>query len=138
MTFTYDGTLDTDLEKVRLLIGDTDSTAALFQDAEITHFLTVRSSNLYLAAADACEAAAAKFARAFDFATDGQSFERSKMHDAFLAMAEAFRRRNDAEGLGEIIMTRVDGYSDDIAADEVTGSTTAPRRRYYGQRDLPR
>ena len=51
----------TNIEIVRLKIGDTDSTNYAFTDAEITYFLTSNSSNLNLAAADALEAWIAKY-----------------------------------------------------------------------------
>ena len=53
MAFTYD--LTTDIGKVRLLIGDTDSTDYQFEDAEITAFLTMASSDLKMAASYALE-----------------------------------------------------------------------------------
>ena len=56
---SYD--ITTNVGKVRLLIGDTDSTDEVFTDAEITYFLTSNSSNITLAAADACDAWAAKY-----------------------------------------------------------------------------
>ena len=51
----------TDIEKVRLLIGDLTVTY-VFTDAQITYFLTENSSNIRLASADALEAWAAKYA----------------------------------------------------------------------------
>ena len=56
---TYD--ITTSVGKVRLMIGDTDTTNEVFTDAEITYFLTLNSSNLNLAAADALEAWMAKY-----------------------------------------------------------------------------
>lgn len=62
MAFTYDGTLDTNREKVRLEIGDTDSTAAQFTDAEIDYFLA-KDASVIGAAILACKALIAKYAR---------------------------------------------------------------------------
>ena len=56
----------TNIEIVRLKIGDTDATSYVFTDAEITYFLTSNSGNLDLAAADALEAWMAKYAVAPD------------------------------------------------------------------------
>ena len=56
---SYD--ITTNVGKVRLTIGDTDITAEVFTDAEITYFLTVNSNNISLAAADALEAWIAKY-----------------------------------------------------------------------------
>lgn len=56
MTTTYDPTLATDLDHVRFLIGDTDTTSAIFQDEEISAvlgFQTAPSAAIpYFAAAD--------------------------------------------------------------------------------------
>ena len=125
-------------DKLRLLIGDTDSTAPLFQDDELDYFLSVRSDSLLLSAADACEAAAVRFARAYDFETDGQSFKRSQMAKAFKDLAKDLRSR--AGGISTVDVTKIDGYSDDIANQAVTGSGTTNPRHYYarvGVADLP-
>jgi hypothetical protein len=133
MSFTYDGTPNTDLERVRLEIGDTDSTEALFQDEEINEKLSQRANNVLLTAADLCEILARKFARAYDFETDGQSFKRSQMSAAYAKAAKDLRAR--AQGAGVVDTTRVDGYSDDIPNAAVLATDTNPRRRYYGEED---
>lgn len=66
MAFTYDGTLDTDLEKVRLAIGDTVQHPQLsLSDAEIQ--LRIDETGHYMAAAVRC--ARDRVARASIFAT---------------------------------------------------------------------
>ena len=64
MACTYDVT--TDRGKVRLIIGDTSTTACVFSDAEIDIFLSMNSSNINLASAEALGAWAAKYATAPD------------------------------------------------------------------------
>ena len=64
MAVSYD--ITNNIGKVRLMIGDTDITNAVFTDEEITYFLTANSENLNLAAADALEAWIAKYAAAPD------------------------------------------------------------------------
>lgn len=59
MACTYD--ITTNRGKVRLIIGDTSTTACVFSDAEIDVFLSINSSNINLAAADALEAWMAKY-----------------------------------------------------------------------------
>lgn len=139
MTFTYNGaTVTTVLAKTRLEIGDTDSTAALFTDEELDVYLDNRSDNVLLAAADACDALATRFARAYDFKTDGQEFYRGKMSEMWAARAVALRGR--AGGVATVDITKIDGYSDDVANQEVTGSGTANPRSYFyrvGVEDLP-
>jgi hypothetical protein len=93
-------TLSTDRDKVRLLIGDTDETDPLLYDDEVdallaqrVHVVTTGGTiyNLPAAAADACGAIAAKFARDFDFAEDGQNFSREA--GRFVHADDAWRYR---------------------------------------------
>lgn len=132
MTFTYDGTPSTDLEKIRLEIGDTDSTAALFSDEEIQVKLDSEGSVLRAAAA-LCEILAARFSRYYDFETDGQSFKRSQMAEMYARRAASLRAR--AYSVTTVETTRVDGYSDDVGSRDVDETGTNPRRHYYGAAD---
>ena len=142
-TFTYAGTAAGDIttarDKIRLELGDTDSSAVLFYDDEIDVWLdTLGAASYLLAAADAADAAARKFARAFDFETDGQRFDRSQMSKMFRDLAKDLRTR--AGGIVTVDVTKIDAYSDDITNQEVTGGgTTNPRHYFYrvGARDLP-
>lgn len=92
----------TDLDHVRLLIGDTDVDDAILSDDEIEAFIEYRQmtdaddndvTNIPAAAADAAEAIAAKFARKFNFAEDGQRFDVAQQHGNYLALAATLRRR---------------------------------------------
>ena len=123
------------LDKVRLLIGDTDATTAELSDDEVNFFITERASNIYLSAADCCDALAAKYARAYDFETDGQRFQRSQASKAYAERAKTFRAR--AYGVTTVDSTRIDGYSTDVANQDTFETDSNPRRRYYGPRDRP-
>ncbi len=50
-----------DIDKVRLLIGDTDASSKKVYDSEIAWALTENNDNAYLAGADLCEALASKY-----------------------------------------------------------------------------
>lgn len=129
--------LDTDAGKVRLEIGDTDTTAAELLDEEIAYFLSTEGSVLG-AAARACEALAAKYARQFDFQTDDQSFKRSQISKAYADKAKELRAR--AGGVSTVSPTRIDGYSDDIANNETSGASSGGRgrvRRGWFRQDVP-
>lgn len=64
MAWTYSGDPATsDRDKVRFLIGDTDSTDQLLQDAEIAYVITEAGGSIYQAAHDAAYAVASKFSR---------------------------------------------------------------------------
>ncbi len=75
MVFTYDTT--TDRGKVRLLLGDTDSTNAIFDDAETDAFLAMGDDEPFLAAAVGAESIASsemyiqKVIEIMDLKTDG-------------------------------------------------------------------
>lgn len=63
MAWTYSGDPSaSNLDKIRFLIGDTDTSNQLLLDAEITFLFSEWNSNAYLAAAHACDSLAAKFA----------------------------------------------------------------------------
>lgn len=96
-------TISTDRDRVRLLIGDTDIDDPLLYDDEIEVCVNGRQvydatteamvTNIPAAAADAAAAIAARFARKFDFAEDGQRFDVSKQHAHYLALERTLRSR---------------------------------------------
>ena len=137
MTYTYSGTaVTTDLAKVRLEIGDVDSTAVLFTDEEIQVFID-REGAVLPAAAAACDALSRAYARAYDFSEDGQSFSRSQMSKQYAQLALTLRRRA-ASGVETLPTTRVDGYSQTDDYDDVDSSGSSGRVRIgYTDPDLP-
>jgi len=97
--FTYDPTTDAGL--VRLLITDTDTVNPdnqIFEDAEITAFLTLESAVVKRAAARALDVIAArevlvqKVIRIMDLTTNGAA-----VAQALHALAESLRAEADAE-----------------------------------------
>lgn len=92
----------TDIDTVRLLIGDTDDSTQILGTADIQTFLDSRSivdstgatvTNVVAAAADCAGAIAAKYARNFDFAEDGQSFNVSQKVGQYQALETTLRAR---------------------------------------------
>ena len=82
----------TDVEAVRLKIGDTDS--AIFTDAEIEHFLGENGSDTDLAAADALEAMASNAAWIAKLQKTGEfTVDRKEIPKALLASAAALRTK---------------------------------------------
>ena len=82
-----------DLDEVRLKIGDTNEDDPLLYDSEIRTLLASWPNNIELAAAAAAEAIAAKYARDFNFATDGQTFNRRERVEHYTNLAAALRSR---------------------------------------------
>jgi len=84
--WTYDPS--TDIGKVRLLIGDTNSSDRLLLDSEIQFFLDQSSGELYAAAIAACYAIAGKFARSADFTNLSLSVSASQRAEAYRQLAK--------------------------------------------------
>lgn len=93
---------DPNRDIVRLLIGDTDTADQLLADADLDALLARRyvvgasggtSYNATAAAADACGAISAKFARQFDFTEDGASFARAQRVAHYREQERVLRNR---------------------------------------------
>lgn len=129
-------------DQVRLQIGDNDSNAFLLTDAEIDSFLERHTDQVLPAAADACDALAARFARDFDFKWKDGEFKKGSRADRYAKLAEQLRAR---AGVGQpatsLPVTRVDGYSDDLSSEDGAGVGRADRtgtvRAGYFDGDLP-
>lgn len=81
------------IRRVRVKVGDNDESAQLLSDEEVEEFVAAWPGNLEMAAADAAEAIAAKFSRAFNFSTDGQSFNRRERVEHYTDLAKRLRSR---------------------------------------------
>lgn len=127
--------ITTPLDETRLLLGDTDTDNVVLFDEELDWFLSENSDDPYLAAADACDALATRFARQYDFTTDQQSFSRSQMSKAYASRGKELRAGR--VGVTSVVTTRVDGYSQDIDSESVSGSGANPRRKFSGSQDNP-
>lgn len=136
MAFTYQGDLSTDLDKVRFHIGDTDSTAVLFTDAEITGALAIYTTVLNTAAALA-DAQAAKYARRVTTSIDGASLNYSDLAKQFHALAVRLRSQAvtaDDAGIGTPF---VGGVSIDAMDTQREDSDREPNRFEVGMMDYP-
>lgn len=81
---------------VRLLVGDTDADDWLLSDEEIAVFTAAQPSNNYLAAAEAAQAIAAKFARKTSRAVGDLRMELQQRYEHYVALAEYLQRRGAA------------------------------------------
>lgn len=125
MAFTYEPS--TSRGRVRMLITDRDSDAAIFQDDEIDAFLSIEGDSVRLAAALALETIASdqvlvlKVVKTLDTQTDG-----AKVSDALMKRAAGLREaeNNDPEG----------GF--DIAENVFDSFSQNERWFKYGQRSL--
>jgi len=93
MSFTYTPGSTASLDRVRLLVGDTDPESPLQQrleNEEITDLLTI-AGGFYAAAAMACDALAAKFARLATGKRMGQASLEWKRFDQLTSMGKTLR-----------------------------------------------
>ena len=126
MAFTYLGNLSTDLDKVRFHIGDTAASAGPlpsqvnFTDAELTGLLSTAGS-VNKAVSAAMAGISARWASYANISVGPRK-------EDYATIAEAWSKRqaewNAQHGVkltstaSVAFVTRVDGFSDDIAADE--------------------
>jgi len=129
MSFTYNpANPDSDIEKIRLEIGDTDADNPLFQDEEIQIKLDTAGSVL-LTAADCCDILATRYAARYDFRDSDASFSASQLSKAYAARALTLRKRGKG-GITTLVVKKVDGYSDDVTNESVDSASTDPKRRF--------
>ena len=127
MAVTYSNTLSTDRDKVRFYINDTVSGAgpkpssANFDDAEIAGLLTLEGS-VGKAVAACLETLAALWAVEVDIAVGSRRESLSQAATKFESLAKTWRDRHGGSTssvMGVRHLTRVDGYSSDLASNEV-------------------
>ena len=97
MTFTYGFGFNTDLNKVRLLIRDTNSTDVKFEDEEINQFLDLET-NVYRAAGLAARTMQALTAEKVSKTVGKLSIQLSDQSKQWGALADEYYTRGKAKG----------------------------------------
>lgn len=126
MTVTYVGDLSTDLDKARFYLNDTvegsgpKPSDGNFSDAELNGLIAAEGS-WQKAVAAGFETLAAAWRPLTDIRVGSRAESLSKIADGFAKDAEKWRAQygGTASSVTSSAWTRVDGYSDDVAADEV-------------------
>jgi hypothetical protein len=128
MAFTYNGTLTTDLDRVRFYLGDVTSGSgplpgdANFTDAELSGLITAEGS-WQCAVAAGYERLATSWRKFPSFMADGMQLQRSDIAKGFEDQAKEWRKKygsgstassSRTGGAGSRAVTRVDGYSNDV------------------------
>lgn len=136
MAWNYSGDPSaSDLDQVRFLVGDTDSTDELLQDEEINWLLT-EYPTVYVAAAEAAKAIASKFARLADTNIEGAvSVKYSQRQKQFLQLA--VRLEEKADSGGGIAAPFVSGVSQGEMEAVRQDEDRVPSRFYRGKFDYP-
>lgn len=125
MTFTYLGDLSTDLDKVRFSISDKVASdgpqpdGTNFTDEEIGGLITTEGS--WQKAVAACfDTLAAVWTQYNDIGAGPHRESLSQIANGYRALAKRWRDEFGSTARARVRpMTRVDGYSDDIPANEV-------------------
>lgn len=136
MAFTYDDSLATDRDKLRFLIGDTDSANAQFSDGEIA-YMNTKAGSPDFAAIGAARVLAAKYSRLADTSIETVSVSHSQKAKAYLTLADALQSQYDqsAASSGGISATGIgikatnDVYLDDdrLIDDTIKGMFSNPQ-----------
>jgi len=124
MAWTYTDSPQTEpRDEVRLLVGDTDSTAPLpLTDAAVAYHLANAGGSALGAAAAAAAQLAGHYARQVDTSNGALSVGASKRAEAFRALAATLARRASVAGMSRGML---------ISADQ------PPAQFEIGQDDLP-
>lgn len=125
MTFTYVGDLSTDLDKVRFNISDKIEDSGpqpggtSFTDEEINGLITAEGS--WQKTVAACfDVLAAVWTQYSDITAGPHRESLSQVADGYRAQAQKWRDEFGSTARVQVgAMTRVDGYSDDVPANEV-------------------
>jgi hypothetical protein len=120
MTWTYDSTdLSTDLAKVRLHVGDTNTNDQLLTDEEINYALSLETAIL-LASARCCDFIVSKLARDIDRSNIGMNAQRSQKIQHYMDLAVRLRQEysTSSDGLGEVFVGGVSDANNQTLADD--------------------
>jgi hypothetical protein len=118
VTWTYSGNpANSTLDAVRFLMGDTDTTDQLLSNEELSWLITTEGT-AYYAAAEACRAVAAKFARQMSRSVGGLSADFAAKYRQYLELAD----RLETEARIFPVALYISGYtrSDKEAVEENT------------------
>lgn len=134
MTWTYSGNpSNSQLDAIRFIIGDTDTTDQLLSNEEINYMITEYGDSRH-AASESCRAIAAKFARLMSRSIGGLSADFSAKYRQYLELAESIETNEELRPVAPYIS----GYS--RSAKEAVDSDT-DRENIFGRKggmDNPR
>ena len=129
MSFSYDTSLSSYKDKVRLLIFDVVESDAAFSNEEIAAWETIQP-NIYLAAADLCSSIGLKLARSaikFDTSADargGFQVDRSNQPKWWFQRAKDLKEMAITQGVDEIVQhVAYDISSSGVDRSEYQGQT---------------
>ena len=117
MTWSFNESLSSDVDKVRLKLGDTDTSDQILQNETISALLTQHSDDIDLATIACCRAIIAKYNRALDRSAAGMSANRSiivdNYRDLLKELIQANRGNSGAVYSGSFSRSRKETIEDD-------------------------
>lgn len=116
MTWSFSGNpASSNLDHVRVLIGDIDTSDQLVSDEIINFQLTQNSNDVFLAAEAVCLGLAGKFARKVDTSVESVRVSYSNLYKQYIEMARRYKQQasssSSASGGGGIGVPFVSGIS---------------------------
>lgn len=134
MTFTYTADPESeDIDAVRLLVGDVDSTEVQLQDEEIQFLIDTWSykGSMYYVASMAAETIASRYTREINISADSQNIQMSELQQKYLTMGERLRMLHNQLLAGGIV------DAGGITAGEQPDPTVKPLSFGLGMHDDP-
>ena len=97
-TWSYSPSLQTDKDRLRLTIGDTDSNAQQFQDTELTYILQTEGT-VTAAAIKCCDLLVAKYARYVDQSVGRVKYSYQQLFDHYIKLKEQLEKASLKDGV---------------------------------------
>jgi hypothetical protein len=136
MSWSYDPSLGQDADKVRFLIGDTDTTNQLVQDEAIDTMISLYGDN-FAAAAALCDGLATKFARLPTITISGITIRGTERAEQFRITAASLRRQSAQGAPGALGLPSVTGVSVSDVQSNQQDTDRVPDKFQVGNMDFP-
>ena len=137
MAWTYAGDPSvSSLATVRFLIGDTDTTDQLINDAEVTYLITVHG-NTNRAASEACRAIAAKFARLMSRSIGGLQADFSAKYTQYLELADSLLAKDELAPVAPFISGYSRSAKEAVELDNDRETTFGRKGQFDNPRSYP-
>ena len=137
MAWTYAGDpAVSSLATVRFLIGDTDTTDQLINDAEVTYLITVHG-NTNRAASEACRAIAAKFARLMSRSIGGLQADFSAKYTQYLELADSLLAKDELAPVAPFISGYSRSAKEAVELDDDRETTFGRKGQFDNPRSYP-
>jgi hypothetical protein len=136
MTWSYDPALTSDADKVRFLIGDTDTTNQLVSDEAVATMLSLYTDT-FPAAAALCDGLATKFARLPTITISGITIRGTERAEQYRITALSLRQQSAQGEAGALGVPFVGGVSISDVQSNQQDTDRMPNKFGVGNMDYP-